>query len=77
MYQTDEDLKSIDEKINCTVNEMLHGIEQDNIRRLKNEYIKDEFGESFINNTTDNTDRVQIIKAIIGYLELLLEDYND
>lgn len=47
MYFEDDD-RSIDEKLNCTVTEMLHGIEEKNIRALKNEYIKDEFGEAFV-----------------------------
>ena len=56
MYFEDDD-RSIDEKLNCTVTEMLHGIEEKNVRALKNEYIKDEFGEAFV---CDKEERKQV-----------------
>lgn len=40
MYFEDED--------NCTVTEMLHDVEQKNVERLKQDYIKDEFGSAFL-----------------------------
>ena len=63
MYFEDEDnvithSKSIDEKLNCTVQEMLHGIEKKNVERLKQEYIKDEFGEAFVPQGKDNRPQV-------------------